>query len=64
MVVALPAEILADPPPYLRVASKPLKFDTDIVVGAAEAPPGAIAAPGLQLVVRLLGRLELGPELV
>ncbi len=42
----------------LGKASKPLKFDTDIVVGATEAPPGAAAPAGLQLVVRLLGRAE------
>ena len=26
VVVALPADVLADPPPYLRVAAKPLKL--------------------------------------
>ncbi len=42
----------------LGKASKPLKFDTDILVGAAEAPPGTVSSPGLQLSVRLLGRAE------
>jgi S-adenosylmethionine:tRNA ribosyltransferase-isomerase len=42
----------------LGKASKPLKFDTDILVGAAEAPPGSVCPPGLQLVLRLLGRAE------
>ncbi len=42
----------------LGKASKPLKFDTDLVVGSAEAPPGSVCPPGLQLVVRLLGRAE------
>ena len=42
----------------LGKASKPLKFDTDVIVGQTEAPPGAICPPGVQLVVRLLGRAE------
>jgi S-adenosylmethionine:tRNA ribosyltransferase-isomerase len=42
----------------LGKASKPLKFDTDVIVGAAEAPPGSSCPAGLQLVVRLLGRAE------
>jgi S-adenosylmethionine:tRNA ribosyltransferase-isomerase len=42
----------------LGKASKPLKFDTDVIVGATEAPPGSVCAPGLQLIVRLLGRAE------
>jgi S-adenosylmethionine:tRNA ribosyltransferase-isomerase len=42
----------------LGKASKPLKFDTDVIVGATEAPPGPACPPGLQLVVRLLGRAE------
>jgi S-adenosylmethionine:tRNA ribosyltransferase-isomerase len=42
----------------LGKASKPLKFDTDVVIGGAEAPPGSACPPGLQLVVRLLGRAE------
>jgi S-adenosylmethionine:tRNA ribosyltransferase-isomerase len=42
----------------LGKASKPLKFDTDVIVAASEAPPGTPGASGLQLVVRLLGRAE------
>jgi S-adenosylmethionine:tRNA ribosyltransferase-isomerase len=42
----------------LGKASKPLKFDTDIIVGPGEAPPGSICPPGLQLILRLLGRAE------
>jgi S-adenosylmethionine:tRNA ribosyltransferase-isomerase len=42
----------------LGKASKPLKFGVDVVVGAGEAPPGAAVPPGMQLVVRLLGRGE------
>jgi S-adenosylmethionine:tRNA ribosyltransferase-isomerase len=42
----------------LGKASKPLKFDTDVIVGQAEGPPGSVCPPGLQLVVRLLGRAE------
>jgi S-adenosylmethionine:tRNA ribosyltransferase-isomerase len=42
----------------LGKASKPLKFDTDVTVGATEGPPGSVCPPGLQLVVRLLGRAE------
>ena len=42
----------------LGKASKPLKFGVDVLVGATEAPPGTAAPPGVQLVVRLLGRGE------
>jgi S-adenosylmethionine:tRNA ribosyltransferase-isomerase len=42
----------------LGKASKPLKFGVDVVVAPSEAPPGAPAEHGVQLVVRLLGRAE------
>jgi S-adenosylmethionine:tRNA ribosyltransferase-isomerase len=41
----------------LGKASKALKFGTDVIVGAGEAP-GAAGPAGVQLVVRLLGRAE------
>jgi S-adenosylmethionine:tRNA ribosyltransferase-isomerase len=41
----------------LGKASKALKFGTDVIVGAGEAP-GAAGPHGVQLVVRLLGRAE------
>jgi S-adenosylmethionine:tRNA ribosyltransferase-isomerase len=41
----------------LGKASKALKFGTDVIVGAGEAP-GEAGPAGVQLVVRLLGRAE------
>jgi S-adenosylmethionine:tRNA ribosyltransferase-isomerase len=42
----------------LGKASKPLKFDTDVIVAPEGGAPGQASASGLQLVVRLLGRAE------